>query len=221
MLELEKLELEKPKRIDMFKKAISGSDERSKQIKSLDFFKTSSKKKNPILFKIHNFLLIAFFLNIGIGSFVDYFQSKAILAQADNNVKLYQQISDELRQKNTVNISLYRLLKDSPLSSADLLSSVIVTQVLSDDKISSKNRTEVLKIYVDNWKSGLEKQNEYFNNCQLSIVCHIKNLALKDNSKKIEEMLQKTAFYASYPDIYKAQMELNKLKMEHNTYFKD
>src|SRR5579875_1594680 len=124
MLELEKIKLEKPKKLDMFKKAINDADEKNRALQTLDFFKTSKKKTN-IFHKIHHLLLLAFALNIGVGLIEDHSQSKIINTEINNSYKLFNQISNEIQEKNTVNISLYRLLKSSPLFYSDILSSVV------------------------------------------------------------------------------------------------
>jgi hypothetical protein len=216
MLELQKItEFAKPTKLDRFKKHIKTQSNLDKEIKSFDFFKTSrTQKKKTLLGNIYFFVIAFIYLNACVGVILDMSNKDPISVEIDKTYEIYQKISNNLDEKNVIDIDSYYKLKSLPTSHADLLSSVIATKLLYNKKINPEAKDKALKIYAENYNSGIQQEKKQ-NTCTVSILCYLKAGSNEKYYAKIEDNLASTAIFARHPDIFQKHQELMDLQIKH------
>lgn len=218
MIELQKIrEVEKTKKFDKFKKAIKHQEELNKEIKSLDFFKTSRRKKPTFGGRLFSFVLAAFYINFFVGLAVESNNQNSNYHHINKNFEIYSQISNDIDKKNNLDIQSYQKLKSMPTSTADLYSSVIVTKILYNEKFNEDTKKQIFKVYSENYNFGTEQEKKN-NKCIISLVCYLKSSVTERYYESIESSLNKTAIFAKHPDIFKKHKELIDLQIKHQVH---
>lgn len=219
MLELQKItELEKPNKLDQFKKAITTN--KNKEVPTLDFFKTSHlrKKRTPLTKSTEKIILSFAFVFSGFMFYTDSEEKKyreIILEQQEQTYNLAKTIGSELDEKNTFNINLFNKLKSSPTTYADHASATIINRLLANNKVSLDVKDKVFKSYIQHWNSGIKKEEEFYKNCS-TVACSTYVYNAEAARNHILPYLEKTLAFAKHPDMFEKYMELEELKKRHS-----
>lgn len=240
MLELEKIkEIEKPTKLDQFKKSIQKTVENNKEIKELDFFKRSTiaAKKSTKISKIISIFPMVCTIYLLQNVYIEE-NKKNLLSIEDNKaMQIYHQISNNLDNNNTLDPVLFESLTQVPSRNGTILSSILISKILYRDshyednkyldhdyyknykKLNSQTQKQIFEIYSQNWKNGLNKFKNHYSDCSFNISCHLNGKGLNSVFNKIEDMAFQNLVYIKHPDIFNAELELNNLKVKHNVFF--
>jgi hypothetical protein len=152
MLELQKItEFAKPTKLDRFKKHIKTQSNLDKEIKSFDFFKTSrTQKKKTLLGNIYFFVIAFIYLNACVGVILDMSNKDPISVEIDKTYEIYQKISNNLDEKNVIDIDSYYKLKSLPDSRrfGTGLCIQVYAYVWSVGQRASRKRTSTFRGYI-------------------------------------------------------------------------
>lgn len=217
MLQHEQIKgLDDTKPFNHFKKSIF----QTKEVQELDFFKTNSLSlKNKIKKRVETFTFMLFLIMSFFTIFLiteEFENHKVTMVKLHKEYNLYTEMTDSLKNKNTLDVEIFKSLKNLPTNNADYLASGIINQILLNNKVPLDIKNEVFKYYIENWNSGTIQEKKSFDNCAFDLICHKNENIFNKWSEKTMPLLEKAKIFSQHPDIFEKYNKFQNLKQKSN-----